>query len=191
MTIEELDRWAEEVLLPGAIATENPDAELNAGDHCKFCPALAICPAQKERAMAVAKKAFSQVQPPAPDALPLAELRKILDAADMVEAWLNACRAHAKLMLETGQAQPDVLGYKLVAGRATRKWASEEDAVSTMDMLGIDPYERKVKSPAQAEKEAKKGAFNEIITTTRGVQMAPLSDKRDAIPALTFTEVVL
>ena len=193
MSVEELNRWATEVLLPGAEATENPAAPINTGDHCKFCPAMALCPAQKERALTVAKEAFSQAQPPAPDALPLAELRKILDAAPMVEAWLDACREHVRLLLEQG-ADPKELGYKLVAGRASRKWSDESAAVGVMEMLGIDPYERKVKSPAQAEKLAKKGAFDAILTTSRGVQLAPLSDKREAISgaaSLAFQEVEL
>lgn len=177
----ELFRWAEVVLLPGAEDTEREDAPLNTGSHCRFCPALAVCPAQKEKALSVAKEAFSQAQPPAPEALGVTELKKIVDAADMVEAWMSACRSHLKHLLETGSVTPDQAGYKLVAGRAARKWADEGDAVAIMEMLGIDPYEQKIKSPAQAEKQAKKGAFDSVITSTRGTQMVPLSDKREAI----------
>lgn len=187
----ELFRWAEEVLLPGAEATENEDAPLATGSHCRFCPALAVCPAQKERAMSVAKAAFSKTQPPAPEALSITELKKIIDAADMVEAWMSACRSHLKHLLESGTVTADQAGYKIVAGRSTRKWADETEAVAVMEMLGIEPYEQKIKSPAQAEKMAKKGAFDSVITTIRGTQMVPLSDKREAIPMIAnaFEEV--
>lgn len=40
----------EERLRIAAIATEDPDAPLVAGDHCKFCKAAAVCPALREAA---------------------------------------------------------------------------------------------------------------------------------------------
>lgn len=191
LTVEELERWGREVLLPGARATEGPGAHLLTGGHCKFCPALAICPAQRDKALAVAREAFAQAQPPSPEALTPQELRKILDAADLVEAWLAACRVHAKMLLEQGLVVPEDIGHKLVAGRATRRWIDEDEAAATLEMLGVDPYERKLKSPAQAEKSTKKGALDQLITTTRGTQMVPVSDKREALQpaALTFGEV--
>lgn len=192
MWVAELDRWANEVLLPGAEATEANGASVRCGEWCKFCPAMAICPAQRENAVAIAQEVFRDkpAPPPAPESLGAGELRRVLDVAPMVEAWLEACRAHARVMLEHGHATPDELGYKLVEGRSMRKWVSDEEALATMEMFSIDPYERKLKSPAQAEKQAKKGAFDSVITTTRGIQLAPLSDKRPAITgAIPFEEV--
>lgn len=191
ISTEDLNQWCQDVLLPGAQATEDPRATLCPGNHCRFCPALAICPAQKEKAFAVAKAAFAKAQPPAPEAMTFAELRKVLDAADLVEAWLAACRVHVKMALESGMATPEEVGYKMVAGRASRRWIDEDEALAAMEMLAIDPYEKRVKSPAQAEKLAKKGAFDSLITTSRGTQLVPLSDKREALrpAALTFEEV--
>lgn len=195
MWVAELDRWADEVLLPGAEATAKADAKLSTGDHCRFCPALAVCPAQKEVAVSNAQFAFrdAPTAPPVATSLAPAELKQILDKAPLIEAWLDACREHVKVLLEGG-ADPKELGYKLVAGRATRKWKDEGEAVGFMEMLGIDPHERKLKSPAQAEKLAKKGAFDQIVVTSRGVQLAPITDKREAISgaaAIAFGEVEL
>lgn len=201
ISVDELLKWGREVLLPGAKATEDPNAPLAAGGHCRFCPALAICPEQKKNAVAVAQTVFAPVPtaPPAPEALTYAELKEILDASDMVKAWLNACRAHVRNLLETGVAKAEDLGYKLIAGRASRKWSDEKKAEEWLTaMLEDEAYvPKKLVSPAQAEKVLKgkdaKKAIKEMVSETRGTQLAPLSDSREAVqPAIAaFTEVEL
>ena len=202
ISIGGLFAWAESVLLPGAKATEDPAAPLVPGEHCRFCPAVAVCPKQHENALAVAKEVFAPVpqSPPAPEALTHEDLRRIMDAADMVESWLSAVRSHVRTLLENGLALPDELGYKLVAGKASRKWKSEEEATKLLQALLPDPDEayapRKLLSPAQAEKLLKgpaKKALEEVVEVSRGVSLAPLSDKREAIvPAIAaFGEVEL
>lgn len=198
MSVAELDRWADQVLLPGAEETEKADAPTNAGEWCRFCPAMAICPAQKEVAIRSAQFAFQDKPqaPPMAASLAPSELRQILDKASMIEAWLESCREHARLLLEQG-ADPNELGYKLVAGRASRKWIDEADAEQFLTTLDIDPFEHKLKSPAQAEKALRgpaKKALEDMVQTVRGVQLAPLSDKREAVggaAALAFKEVEL
>ena len=199
MPIEDLEKWGQEVLLPGAKATENPDAPLVVGDHCRFCPALAICPKQRENAMEVAKNVFLDVPkaPPVPEAMTQLELRKVLDVADTVDAWFNACRAYAKSLLETGKATDD-LGYKLVHGRKTRSWVSDDLAQDWLEsILGQEAYSKKLLTVAQAEKVLKdpahKVAFPNYVKETRGVQLAPVSDNREAITGASdiFGEVEL
>jgi len=165
------------------------------GDHCRFCEALALCPAQHAHALTVAGEVFSEVPsaPPAPETLSLEQIRRVLDGSDMVEAWINACRDYARQQLEHGQVKSVDLGYKLVPGRASRKWKDEGEAAATLEMsLGDEAYIRKLLSPAQAEKVLKdKKLLESMVEVTRGVQLAPLSDKRDEIvPAIAvFTEV--
>lgn len=197
MSLESLQRWGQEVLLPGAKATEAAGAPLKVGDHCRFCQALAVCSEQKQIATEVAKGVFADVSvaPPAPETITQDELRKILGVSDQIEAWLNACKVYARTMLENGQATPETLGYKLVAGRASRKWTNEEEATAWLEsILGDEAYIIKLVSVAQAEKVLKgpgKKALEEMTTVTRGAQMAPVSDKRDAIPPalMAFGEV--
>lgn len=197
MTIDELERWGREVLLPGAKATEDPDAPLALGDHCQFCPALAACPLPRERAMTVAASVFTPVptSPKSPESMSSEELRKILDVAGLVETWFAACRTHARALLEQKKVTADELGYKLVEGRASRKWSDEDKAKSWLQgVLGEEAYVVKMVSPAQAEKLLKKDgkkALEGMVSVTRGVQMVPLSDKRPMIEgaAEVFEEV--
>lgn len=137
------------------------DRWLRAGDHCSktFCPAMATCPAARKKALAEARVWFSpegdMQRPNSPDTFPPEELAKILDAADMIQDWLNAVRAYAHAQAEGGVVIP---GYQLADKRAIRKWsAPETEVLSTLflmaDLLPDDVYApRKLKSPAQIEK---------------------------------------
>ncbi len=188
MPVAELMRWAHEVLLPGAKATEAPDAPLIVGEHCRFCPALALCPEQRKKAMIVAAEVFAPVPsaPPTPEAMDLKQLRKVLDVADALESWLKACKSYARTLLDAGTVDSEVLGYKLVEGRATRSWRSEEEAAAVLKMaLGEEAYITKLVSPAQAEKLMKgaagKKALAPLIESVHGVQMVSINDKRTKI----------
>ena len=88
--------------------------------------------------MAVAKEAFMEVVTPLPTPKALApkDLRRILDAAGMVEAWLDACKLYAREGLEQGVFKSEDLGYKLVEGRApARKWKDEKTASLEREIL--------------------------------------------------------
>lgn len=187
LTIDELTAWGKDVLLPGAIAAEKPDAPLTISSECWFCPALAVCPEQKAKAYAVAKSVFAEVpvSPVAPEAMTYEEMKKVLDVADMLESWLKSVRSHARILLEQGKASSGELGYKLVTGRATRSWKSEEEAKAWLEsIVGNEAYITKLVSVAQAEKVLKgdgKKALEEMVEVVRGVQMVPVSDKREEI----------
>lgn len=185
-----LSRWANEVLVPGARATENPDALLSFGEHCRFCPAIARCPLQKDRAYEVAKQAFSEVPValPTPDTMLPTALKKILDATAMVETWFNACKLYARTLLETGRMTPEELGYKLVAGKINREWKDPKEAQEWLEMLlSEDAFvPKKLVSPAQAEKvlkgAANKKALETLVTKKPGdSQLVPVNDKREAL----------
>ena len=167
-----------------AVATEAPDAPLNPGDHCRFCPAAAMkCPAIKKRAQEVAKLEFSSA-PLAPKYDPN-ELRYALDSIAIVEAWIKNVREFAYAEAEAGRTPP---GYKLVAKRANRKWRDEDDASGELrNALGVhvDIYEpRSLLSPAKIEKikGVKKGQFDALtIKESSGHTLAPEDDDRPAV----------
>src|SRR3546814_16725691 len=55
----ELLDWAVE-LVDAAKRTARPDAPLNPGEWCKFCPAAPTCPALRQKALDVAKAEFAE-----------------------------------------------------------------------------------------------------------------------------------
>jgi uncharacterized protein DUF2800 len=186
ITYDDLVAFAIE-LMQAAHATLVPDAPLNPGSHCRFCPASGVCPAQRDHALSVAQAEFSVEEwaPPAPDTVPLAELVEMLPKFRILEDWMAACRALVVGRLERGE---DVPGMKLVAKRPSRKFTDEAAVIAALEALGWqgdDYYVQKIKSPAQIEKLLGKPDFRQfveqfVIKESSGYKLAPASDPAPA-----------
>lgn len=194
-----LDAFPKGGLVVGDAATEAwIAAYLNPGDHCRgtFCPAAARCPALQVLALKEAHTFFTPVEdgveavapPPAPQDLPIPKIVGILDAADMIEAWLNSVRQYARELVEAGQ---EVGPYILVDKMARRKWKDEETLAADLKRLvhleGEALYERKLKSPAQIDKlVGKKGAtlIADLWAKESSGTNLVRSDKTSRTPAL-------
>jgi hypothetical protein len=183
-------------LLDLAALTQEPDAPLEAGSWCRFCPAKGVCPEKKEAAMAVARVEFEALPanvPPAPASLPVEVLGDILDNADILEDWLKGVRAHVMRLLENGH---DVPGWKMVPKRASRKWVDEKETARYLAAEGFELdeiTEVKTRSVAQIEKlmkkEGKKLPKDMFTKKSSGNTLAPDSDSRPAVvsdPAASF-----
>lgn len=201
MTMDELEGWGQEVLLKAAKLTEQENAPLAVGKYCRFCPAMAICPAQREHAADAAALAFCDEDPvvpqpterslPDPAGMSDEDLARVASMAQMVQTWTTAVMDHLKDRLHQGGNVP---GWKLVRTRATNKWKDDKQAEAYLHrLLKQNAYEVKLKSVAQARKAFKKQGFDanqleELIETTYGQTVAPEEDKRPAINAATIYE---
>jgi hypothetical protein len=165
-----------------------PNAPLVAGEHCQFCKALPVCPAQREKAYELAQVEFDAVDEPGTK-LPVVstltdeQLGKILLAAPVIEDWFNAAREHVRERLMQGER---VEGWKLVAKRATRRWKNEQDAEINLATMGLESiYTRKLLSPAQAEKALKEVKLklpeHLVVKSSSGYNLAPDHDPRPAL----------
>lgn len=181
---ELLDYAAE--LVEGVEATLKPDAQLVPGGHCRFCKAAAVCPAKRDQAFEMAKIEFGDdlLLPDRidPRQMSIEEVANFLNAADQIEDWLRAMRAHVLGELEAGRSVP---GWKLVNKRATRVWASQEKVVAWAKQLGLEDdevFDKKVKSPAQLEKVVgKKNLPADLVSSvSSGFTLAKETDKRPA-----------
>lgn len=168
----ELEAWGQEVLLPAALATENPEAPLHAGDeHCKFCVAGAVCPAKREAALAEAGVAFDdgmfpvpvEQQPPLPDVRSMTpqQAARILSLRPMLKDFMTNVEDYVRGALETGRFQPgeDGLDLKLVQGNpGHRKFSSPKTAMGRLfPILRGKETEIKLLSPAQVQKRIEAG----------------------------------
>lgn len=152
---------ADYVKIKGEISRDEwAAAHLNAGSHCTFCPAAGLpCPALEKKALDAAGVWFDDADEPiiknTPDMLSPERLARALDMADMIQNWLNACRALATRLVDTGV---DIPGYQLVEKIGNRKFTLEGAALETalIEKTGVtkaDIYNApKAKSPAQIEK---------------------------------------
>lgn len=145
-SVDAVSRWAAQVMLPGLKATEDPAAELKRGDHCRFCPALAICPEWQK----VVRAGLGPTARSEPDVSKLdpGYIEYVLETASILRKHIQAVEKVALKMALAGKG-PD--GYKVVHGKANRTWKAE--ATETLEMLyGDDAYlPRELKSPAQIE----------------------------------------
>ncbi len=179
--LEVLDFAAD--LFEAAKKTADPNAPLNPGDHCRFCPAAGICPEIHKKALQVASLEFAPALSYDPD-----KLSKLLYWLPTLEAWAKNVREFAYGEAEHGRSPP---GWKLVQKRATRRWKNETDVSSflmqKLDMVDEEIFSRSLKSPAQIEKLLTKNdkplLEPLIIAESSGSTLAPEDDKRPALKA--------
>jgi hypothetical protein len=163
-----------------AAKTREVPTELNPGEkQCRFCKARAVCPALEKQQHALIAADFTAVETYDP-----AKLADALRLIPMVEARIKALRDFAYAELAVGRPVP---GYKLVAKRATRKWADESKAEAMIaPHLGPDAYEPKsLKSPAAIEKLVGKKGFVQYAdlapAVSSGYTLASDSDPRPGV----------
>ena len=175
-TAADLHAWQQERLMPGAERALSGSEILHTGDHCRFCPALAICPEHKAAALEVARADFETCTFPPPETLSPVHVAKVLKFAEMMSGWVQQVKAFAVERMEQGERVP---GYKLVQKRRTRAWLDERKMV---EALGEDAYQKKVRTVAQAEKAVGKEGLEGLWEwNNTGLTIAPESDKRQAV----------
>ena len=163
------------------------DAPRTPGEsQCRWCKAKATCPALQQLTADTLMVEFDDISEATnPDALTEEQLSNALSNKALIIGWLEAVEKTARAKLESGEAFP---GWKLVAGRANRRWADEDKALAALVGILGDPdlaTTTKVLSPAQAEKalgKAKKAEIADLITTPTGAPtLAPVDDPRPAV----------
>lgn len=164
-----------------ALRTEDPNAPLVPGSHCRWCAAAGFCPAIKTQAIETATREFDvgiEYEP--------GELSEALERMPMIRQWLKSVESFAYSEAAAGRIPP---GYKIVEKRATRKWRDDQQAASELIALGVDQakiYEPvKIRSVAEIEKVYGKKNMadlsDQIIAESSGTTLAPLKDRRPAV----------
>lgn len=178
--------WGYDVLKTGVADMVRPDALLNPGDHCLFCPKKPTCSALKQLAQKASRTEFNPI-PPKPENLTDDELTEILDRADVLKMWIDAVRSEASQRLDRGA---DIPGYKLVPKRAVRRWGPEQDVRERLEGLFSDKADytkETLRTPTQLEKLLPKDAYAGLVEdglitkTSSGTTLVADHDPRDAL----------
>ena len=173
---QELLDWAEKVLIPTAELAFAGDGEYHCGEWCQFCKAKADCRERARMNMALARYEFRQ-----PPLLTDEEIEEILGQLDNLTDWANDIRSYALQAAINGKQWP---GYKLVEGRATRKYTDENAVAAAVREAGYDPYEEpKILGVTAMTTLLGRKQFNDIlgslVTKSQGKPtLVPESDKR-------------
>ncbi len=155
LTVEELLDWAENVLKPAAILAHEGKGEFKAGAWCRFCKARNVCRARAEANLALARHDFAL-----PETLGDEEIAVILGKLDALESWANDIREYALKSVLGGK---QIHGWKLVEGRAVRKYADEAAVAMAVSDAGYDPYEKRLLGITAMTKMLGKKQFEELL----------------------------
>jgi len=154
--------------------------------QCQWCKAKATCRALQKHTHDVIATDFDHLDKLSnPDSLSDEELRAALDAKKLVVSWLDAVETVVTQRLVLGDGFD---GYKMVAGRSSRSWIDEVQAATVLESaLGVGAWERKLTSPAKAEKLLGKKNLDiveALISSKEGrPTLARESDPRPAVGA--------
>lgn len=172
---EELLSWADNTLAPTAALALSGQGEFAAGDHCQFCKVKATCRKRAEHNLELAKYDFAM-----PDTLDKLEIAAILAKADSLTAWANDIKEYALQQALSGVAYD---GFKVVEGKANRKYSDDAAVAATIINAGYDPYEKKLLGITAMTSMLGKKKFEDllgslVIKPQGKPTLVPESDKR-------------
>ena len=182
LTRQELLDWAETVLVPTAELAYAGDGEYHCGEWCQFCKAKADCRERARANMELARYEFRQ-----PPLLTDEEVEEILGKLDSLMDWASDIKDYALQAAISGKRWS---GYKLVEGRANRRYTDENAVVAAVKAAGYDPYdEPKLLGVTAMTTLLGRKQFNDIlgglITKPQGKPtLVPESDKRPAMTTI-------
>lgn len=204
VTLDELLEFGKTLKIKAAATLEDGAPLLPSEKACLWCPAANIpgraggCPAHAEWLAGKIDMDFEALdncallgipwQPPIVSALTPERLIEISLAKSSIEKWLEYCHAQA---LQHLMNHGPLGGYKAVSGRRPpRKWRDTGAAEAFMRQMlpSKSPFNPKLKTPAQAEKEVSKTYEIPTAFVERGQAKPTMVPVEDARPALWTVE---
>lgn len=179
LTREDLLHWAETEVVEKAKMAWAGTGEFVPGEHCRFCPAKAVCSARVAEALKMFQYGLG-----APGVIPDEQIPDILGVLDVAESWIKDIRAYAENQALHGQVWP---GYKLVRGKKpNRQWTDPEEVKAQLLRAGYptDQFEEvRLRPVGEIEKALGKKAFRalvgELVSQGEGrLTLVPADDKR-------------
>jgi hypothetical protein len=181
VTAEEV--WAFEDQIQNQVY-DNGD-HIEAGEHCRWCPAKVHCPELKRKTQEAAKAEFE------PEGMTLGQAAELIKLRQPMRAYLDEVYKWLHGRMEKGEIAP---GMKLVESYGNRQWTLSEDelvaAIKEGRRIAKDTlYDSKLKSPAKMEKLIGKEAVEHLTERPKkGSTVVPDYDKRPAIETQTAKE---
>ncbi|MBS6764041.1 MAG: DUF2800 domain-containing protein [Clostridium sp.] len=184
ISVDNLLAWAETEVAPKALLAREGKGEFQVGVHCRFCKAFAVCRAQKDRQMELAKYDFVDGA-----LLEDWEIGDILGRIDPLIKWAEAVKGYAlDQVLNHGMHYE---GYKLVEGKSNRIYIDEKKAAATLKEAGFEDI-FKLKGLTDMERLVGKKKFDELM---KGLVIKPegkptLVSETDKRPELDITKKI-
>lgn len=151
---------------------------------CKFCKARDICTARAENNLSLESEIKLK-----PNEIPKDKLYEYISRGEDIAKWVADLKAYALDMCLKGE---DVKGLKAVAGRTSRSWTNQDEAINKLLEGGIDEaiiYDKVPLTLAKLEKALGKQQFTtlvgDMVVTSEG--KPTLVFENDKRPAITNT----
>ena len=157
--VKELMAWGEQEVKPKADLAYEGKGEFNPGEWCRFCRVKDRCRARAQANMELAKLDFK-------DAPLLTDLEvvMVLEQIDDLVKWAKDVEKFAYTeAVNNGKEWP---GFKLVEGRRTRRYSSEEEVAERLLEAGYEEtkiFSKSLLSLTKLEKELGKDEFEKIL----------------------------
>lgn len=180
VSVEELKKWAEEVLKPRAQMAMNGDGEYCPGEWCIFCKAAVRCRARAEEKLKLAQEEFKL-----PPLLTDDEIEETLAVIPDLTKWANEIMAYATDSAVNHGKQWN--GFKVVEGRSVRKYKDEDAVADACKKAGYkDIYRSSLITLTEMQKLMGKKTFDDVlgdlIIKPKGKPtLVPVTDKREAM----------
>lgn len=175
-TTAALKKWANKILRPKAEMAYRGTGKYEPGAHCQFCKAAIKCRARAEEKLKLAKEEFKK-----PPLITDNEIESVLAKIPDIKKWCDDIMEYA---LEKALNGKKWEGFKIVAGRGTRKYLNEEAVVAALNKAGYyDIYKKSLLPITEMEKLMTKKTFSEVlgklVCKTEGKPtLVSLDDKR-------------
>ena len=148
---------------------------------CKFCKARDICTARAENNLSLESEIKLK-----PNEIPKDKLYEYISRGEDIAKWVADLKAYALNLCLAGE---DVKGLKAVAGRTSRSWSNQDEALKKLIDGGIDEaiiYDKVPLTLAKLEKALGKQQFTtlvgDLVVTSEGKPTLVFeNDKRPAI----------
>lgn len=151
---------------------------------CKFCKARDICTARAENNLSLESEIKLK-----PNEIPKDKLYEYISRGEDIAKWVADLKAYALDMCLKGE---DVKGLKAVAGRTSRSWTNQDEAINKLIEGGVDEaiiYDKVPLTLAKLEKALGKQQFTtlvgDMVVTSEG--KPTLVFENDKRPAITNT----
>ena len=178
--VEALKDWAEKELKPKAKKAYDGEGEYLPGEWCTFCRAAVKCRARAEEKLKLAQSEFKL-----PPLLTDSEIEEVLSKLSDLMKWANEIIAYATdAAVNHGK---EWHGFKVVEGRAVRKYKDEDAVAKVAKANGYkDIFRQSLITLTEMERLMGKSKFEKILgdliyKPPGKPTLVPLSDKRPAM----------
>lgn len=133
ISVDDLLDFGSTIVRPIAKIAYAGEGDFNPGKHCQFCKVKATC-----RANSVYRRSLARYDFKEPALLDDYEVSEVLRQVDSLVGWANAVKQYA---FDKAMRGGVFEGFKLVSGRAVRKYKNEKAIVRVLKAAGLTDAE--------------------------------------------------